>query len=256
MAHFTSVSIILPAINETHSLQKTVDIITATCNTKDICEFFIVLCDKSTPGCVKTAESIRAKVHDIEVIIYYQQRPFVGPAIQEAFELVHGTHVIMMSSDLETDPHIVAEFIELEKEKPDGIVTASRWIKGGGFSDYNGLKYILNYIFQKILTILFPTSCTDLTYAYRIFPTDLMRSINWEETKHPFFLETALKPLRLGVQFTEIPAKWKARIEGESQNTFFANFAYFKTEFHVRFMKKKDIFKGENYVEKYLIMDK
>jgi glycosyltransferase involved in cell wall biosynthesis len=241
MSDFTNVSIILPAINETISFKKTVDIITATCNPKDVCEYFIVLCDRSTSECVKTAEAIRDSQKDIEVIIYYQQRPFVGPAMQEAFDRVRGSHVIMMSTDMETDPAIIRRFIELEKKKPEGIVTASRWIRGGGFSGYSKLKYILNFIFQKILAIIFLTSCTDLTYGYRIFPTDLVRSINWEETKHPFFLETALKPLRLKVPFTEIPVKWVARIEGESQNTFFQNFAYFKTEFHIRFMRKKDI---------------
>jgi glycosyltransferase involved in cell wall biosynthesis len=243
MRGFTSVSIILPAINETHSLQKTVDVITATCSTKDICEFFIVLCDKSTPECIKTAESIRDTTNAIDVVIYYQQRPFIGSAIQEALELVRGSHVVIMSTDLETDPRLVFQFIEAEKKRPDGIVTASRWIKGGGFTGYNKLKYILNYIFQKMLMVLFPASGTDLTYGYRIFPTDLMRSIRWEEEKHPFFLETALKPLRLGVRFTEIPAKWEARVEGASQNPFFANFKYFKTEFHIRFMPEKDILK-------------
>jgi glycosyltransferase involved in cell wall biosynthesis len=243
MGNFTSASIILPAINETHSLQKTVDIIVDTCNAKDICEFFIVLCGRSTPECTKTAESIRDSVNNIDVVIYYQQRPFIGSAIREAFDRVRGSHVVMMSTDLETDPRLICQFIELEKKEPDGIVTASRWIRGGGFSGYSRFKYILNYFFQKLLMLLFPASGTDLTYAYRIFPVDLVRSIRWEEEKHPFFLETALKPLRLGVQFTEVPAKWEARIEGESQNSFFANFKYFKTEFHIRFMPKKDILK-------------
>jgi glycosyltransferase involved in cell wall biosynthesis len=245
MNKYISVSIILPAINETYSLQETVNIIMSTCTPEDIREFFIVLCDRSTPECIATAEAIRDSIKGIDVIIYYQQRPFVGPAIQEAFERVRGSHVIVMSTDLETDPHLVSRFIELERNCPAGIVTASRWIKGGSFTGYNGVKYVLNFIFQKILSLIFLTHCSDLTFGYRIFPVDLVRSIRWEETRHPFFLETALKPLRLGVRFTEIPAKWKARCEGESQNTFFANFAYFRTEFRIRFMKKEKILKDK-----------
>jgi glycosyltransferase involved in cell wall biosynthesis len=242
-AKFSSVSVILPAVNETGSFQKTVDVILATCNPEDIREFFIVLCDKSTPECIRTAESIRDAGHSVPAVIYYQQKPFIGMAIREAFDRVKGSHVVMMSTDLETDPGLVAKFIELEKLRPDGIVTASRWIKGGGFAGYSATKYVLNYIFQKLLSCLFFTSCTDLTYAYRMFPTNLVRSIRWEETKHPFFLETALKPLRLGVKFTEVPAVWEARTEGESQNSFFRNFAYFKPELKIRFMKKSMILK-------------
>jgi glycosyltransferase involved in cell wall biosynthesis len=236
-----SVSIVLPAINETYSLRETVRVISDTCDAEDLCEFFIVLCDKSTRDCVQTAESIRDEEGRVPVVIYYQRQPFIGMALREAFERVKGSHVVMMSTDLETDPGLIAKFIELEKTQPRGIVTASRWIAGGGFTGYSKIKYILNFIFQKLLSALFLTSCTDMTYAYRIFPVDLVRSVNWEETKHPFFLETALKPLRLGVKFIEVPARWAARTEGDSQNSFLKNFAYVKTEFKIRFMKKKDI---------------
>jgi glycosyltransferase involved in cell wall biosynthesis len=236
-----SVSVVLPAVNETYSLRETVRVILDTCDPEDLREFFIVLCDRSTRECVQTAESIRDEGGRVPVVIYYQQKPFIGMALREAFERVEGTHVVMMSTDLETDPGLVSKFIELEKKRPDGIVTASRWIEGGKFEGYSRVKYILNFVFQKLVSLLFLTACTDMTYAYRIFPAALVRSIRWEETRHPFFLETALKPLRLGVKFTEIPAQWKARTEGDSQNSFLRNFAYFKTEFKIRFMRKKDI---------------
>jgi len=240
---FKSVSVILPAINETYSMTETVNIILDTCKKEDVCEFFIVLCSKSTPDCVKTAETIRDSDCGVPVEIYFQKKPFIGMALREALELVKGSHFIMMSTDLETDPNVVSKMIEDEKKNPDGIVTVSRWIKGGGFKGYSKIKLIANYIFEKMIAWLFFSKCTDLTYAYRIFPTDLMRSISWEEEKHPFFLETVLKPIRLGVKLTEVPGKWEARTEGESQNSFFENFLYFRTAFRIRFMKKEKILK-------------
>jgi hypothetical protein len=51
--------------------------------------------------------------------------------------------------------------------------------------------------------------------------------------KHPFFLETVIKPLKLGVKVHEIPTLWKARTEGESQNPFLNNFLYFGIAFRV-----------------------
>jgi glycosyltransferase involved in cell wall biosynthesis len=237
-----SVSILLPAINETYSLQQTVETILNVCQKEDLCEFFIVLCNKSTSECIKTAEDIKQQVNNsIPVRIYYQKQPFIGSAMREAFDLVKGTHVVMMSTDLETDPAVIPEFIKQIKEHPDDIVTASRWIGNGTFIGYNTIKLIANFIFQKMIALLFWSKLTDITYAYRIFPVPLAQSIRWEETKHPFFLETALKPLRLGVHIHEIPAQWKARTEGESQNSFFKNFDYFRTAFKVRCMKKNKI---------------
>jgi len=96
-----------------------------------------------------------------------------------------------------------------------------------------------------MIGLFYFTKLSDLTYAFRIFPTALMKSIRWEELKHPFFLETALKPLRLGTKFIEIPAHWKARTEGISQNSFLANFKYFKTAWHNRFLSRKQIVQVE-----------
>ncbi|MCL2051046.1 MAG: glycosyltransferase [Lachnospiraceae bacterium] len=242
---FESVSIILPAINETYSMTETVNTILETCDKADLCEFFIVLCNKTTPESIKTAESIKVMNLGIPVEIYFQKEPFVGMAFREAFFLVKGSHFIVMSSDLETAPNLVSQMIAEEKKNPDGIVTVSRWIKGGSFTGYSPVKLVANYIFEKLIALLFLSKCTDLTYGYRIFPTSLMRSINWEETKHPFFLETALKPIRLGVKINEIPGKWESRTEGESQNGFWENFRYFRTGFRVRFMKKENIWSKE-----------
>jgi hypothetical protein len=241
MNRFKSVSIILPAINETYSMIETVRVILDTCDINDICELFIVLCDRSTTECISAATTVENMAGNIPTTIYYQNKPFVGMAMREAFSQVKGSHVIMMSTDLETDPYLVSKMIESAKLNPDSITTASRWIKGGGFKGYSKLKLVSNYFFQKGLSFLFFTRNTDLTYGYRIFPTKLMQSIRWEEEKHPFFLETALKPLRLGVKIIELPTKWEARTEGESQNAFFENFKYIKTVLRVRFMKKRSI---------------
>lgn len=246
---FENLSIILPAMDETYSLMQTVDTIMSTCRREDLAEVIIVVCDRSTPECVKTAQEIESKYGaQIPVTVHHQKKPFVGGAVQEGIEMSKGSHVVLMSSDLETDPNLIREFIRLEKENPDKIVTATRWKKGGGFKGYNKVKLVANCIFQRLIAILFFVNLSDITYAYRIFPKELMLSIKWEELKHPFFLETALKPIRLGVKFIEIPVKWTARTEGVSQNSFWANFKYFKTAWHVRFMKKEDIVKNEKAV--------
>ncbi len=135
----------------------------------------------------------------------------------------------MMASDLETDPRDVPILIAEAKKLPDAIITASRWRKGGGFEGYSRVKLLANWTFQKSFSALYATRLTDMTYGYRIFPTRLVQAIQWEEVRHPLLFETLIKPMRLGVKVVEIPSVWKVRHEGESQNTFFRNFEYFKT---------------------------
>jgi hypothetical protein len=149
----------------------------------------------------------------------------------------------MMASDMETPPDKVKNFIAEAKQHPDWIITGSRWIRGGGFAGYSRLKYFLNFIFQHLFSWLYFTNLTDMTYGYRLFPTALLKSIRWEELRHPFLLETIIKPLRLGIKVKEIPTAWKPRSEGDSQNTFLRNFQYFGIGARVRFARREELVK-------------
>lgn len=244
---FRNVTILLPAMNETYALAQTVETIYTTCAPEDIAEYLIILCDRTTADCRQTAEKLVAEYQaKVRIYIHDQIKPGVGGALQEGFDLAIGSHVVMMSTDLETDPMLIQRFIEESKRAPEKIITASRWMKGGGVKGYNKVKWVCNFIFQKGMDVFYGVRLTDLTYAYRCFPTELMQSIAWEELKHPFFLETTLKPIRLGVKFVEVPTIAVARTEGVSQNSFFANFKYFKTAWHVRFLPREKILRGRN----------
>ena len=234
MNGFTSLSVILPIINETRSLEETVAIISDTCPPEAIREYLIVYCQRTTPESVGVARGLAARLGN-RCVLYEQKLPFIGGAMREAFDLARGSHVVMMSTDLETDPALIQVFIAEARKTPDDIITASRWISGGGFKDYHRAKLLFNWAFQRVFAAIYGCRLTDLTYAFRIFPTALVQAIAWEELKHPFFLETVLKPLRLGVRVREVPAWWKARSEGASQNPFWYNFVYLRIALRVRF---------------------
>jgi glycosyltransferase involved in cell wall biosynthesis len=239
--NFKKVSVILPVINETFSLIKTVNII-LNLSKKDILEIIIVVDKKTTTKSIEIINTLILQ-KDKLIILHLQKMPFIGGAIQEAFNLARGSHVIMMASDLETDPNLIPLLIEKSKIFPDNIITVTRWKSGGGFKNYSKIKLFANWIFQKIFSLLYWTNLSDMTYAFRIYPINIVRKINWQELKHPFLFETIIKPLRIGVKVIEIPGIWKARTEGVSQNTFLRNFEYFKIGIKVRFFSKSKILK-------------
>lgn len=234
---FEGAGVLIAAINETFSLRETVEGLEKACAPEDLVEICILLHpERTTPECRATAEALVAEsAGRTPVRIVHQTLPFAGGAYRSAFPGMKGSHCVMMSADLETPPEAVGRMIAESKRNPQAVVTASRWMKGGGFTGYSPVKRICNAVFQKAFSILYLTRLSDLTYAFRLFPVGLMRAIDWKETRHPFFLETSLVPLRLGVPFVEIPARWSPRPEGASQNSFLANFRYFKTAFRVRF---------------------
>lgn len=234
-----SVSIILPVINETFSLRQTVEII-ETENSTNIAEYVIVICGKTTAESRAVISELEKTYHG-KIVVLTQTLKFLGGAMRDAFAICKGTHIVMMASDLETDPHLVHNFIKLAKENPETIITATRWKTKGGFAGYNPLKLAFNWIFQRMFSILYHTRLSDMTYGYRIFPAEVIKQIQWEELKHPFLFETIVKPLRLGTKAMEVPTRWEARKEGESQNSFFRNFVYFRIGFKTLFYSKERI---------------
>ena len=236
-----SVSVFLPVMDETDSLIKTVEIILADCGDA-IREFLVVVCKRTTPASREVAAGLVMRFPD-KVKIIEQQRPFLGGATQDAFDAALGSHFLMMASDMETPPDRVKEFVAQGRAHPNTIITGSRWIKGGGFEGYSKLKYFLNYIFQKSFSLMYWTNLSDMTYGFRLIPTKLVKAIRWEELRHPFLFETLIKPLRLGVAVIEIPATWKARATGASNNPFMRNFEYFRVGLKTRFYSREQILK-------------
>lgn len=234
------VSIILPVINETFSLEETVSVIEKENEGTEL-EYIIVTAPRTT-------NESRAIIHTLmaspRTVIHHEQTlPFIGGALREAFERATGEYTILMASDLETDPHSVKDLIHTIQSEQVDIVTCSRWLTGVGFTGYNPLKLFLNKVFQILFGILYHTRLTDMTFAYRIFRTSILKEIEWEELKHPFLFETIIKPLRIGYHVREIPSPWSARREGVSQNTFLTNFLYFRIGLRVLFMSKNKICK-------------
>ncbi|MGA2243232.1 MAG: glycosyltransferase family 2 protein [Verrucomicrobiota bacterium] len=235
---FESATIILPVINETISLKQTVDIILRDVKKSLIKEFLVVVCERTTPESMAMIVQLQKELGDL-MVVHHQRLPYLGGALRDGFDLARGSHLIIMASDLETDPNDVHVLIAKAQKNPSGIVTGSRWISGGSFHGYSKIKLVCNWLFQRFFSILYLTHLTDMTYGFRIMPAKLVRAIQWEELRHPFNLESIIKPLRLGISVTEIPTVWHARIEGESQNPFFRNFEYFRIGLKIRFARKE-----------------
>jgi len=228
------ITFILPVLNETYSLKETVDTIFDLARS-ELHEVLIVTAERTTAESLAVIETIK-KERPTGIRVHRQELPFLGGALQEAFDVATGDHVMLMASDLETDPKLIPAFIEAMKAGNWDIVAGSRWIKGGGFEGYSRVKLVLNYLFQKIFRIFYNTEVTDLTFAYRLYHKPILEGIIWEELKHPFLLESLLKPLRCGARITEIPCKWRARTEGTSASMFVETFKYLRVALKARFV--------------------
>jgi len=226
-------SIILPATDETFSLTETVEQIERLCSSHTI-EYLVVTHPRlTTEKCRDTIAMLRKDRGSLNA--FDQTRPGIGGAIQDAIEHATGEGIVLMAADLETDPTVLPTM--LEKLNEYDVVATSRWKGGARFSGYAPIKFVLNFFFQHFFRILYWTELTDLTYAYRAYRADILKSIRWEETGFPFLFESILKPLRLGYRIAEVEAPWRARQEGVSHNSFAQTFAYTWLGIRLRFQR-------------------
>ncbi len=243
MGKLENVSVLLPTLNETFSFVETVRIIASECDPADIGEIIAIVCDRTTPESLASIGEAKALAEEkgIPLRVLYQTLPYAGGAVRDGITAAASSHTLMMAPDLETDPHTVKDFVRMGKQYPEDMITASRWRSGGSFRGYNPVKYVLNWLFQKIFALFYGVRLTDMTFCFRLAPTAFLQSVAWEELKHPFFLETCLKPIRLGMTVHEIPSQWAARQEGESQNSLLQTFKYLRIAFKVRFEPREKL---------------
>jgi len=234
MSAFQSVSVIIPVINETDSLKKTIETIIQLCD-PDIKEYLLMISpEKTSAASLSVCESFKGRLGE-RFKILPQRLPGFGGALRTGLDAVQGSHAIILFADGEANPEHVPELIKESKAAPDAVINISRWLPGSGFEGYPFWKYGLNYFYQLIFSALYGVFMKDLTYGYRLLPIDIMKQIKWKETSGAFVPEVLFRCMRSKVAIKEIPGIWRARVEGKSQKTLCEYLRFYWIPFKYRF---------------------
>jgi len=219
-----TISILLPFLNEINSLKKTILLLEKIKLKKE----YIVIYSKSL-----TLEDNKLELKNLKRLYpnlrYFSQvKPFVGGAIDLGIKKSKLNFITIMASDLETNPNELSNMIDISKKNPRAIISADRWKGKKSFSNYGVIKFLANFFFQKLIKIFFKIEVLDFTFAYRIYPKNILKDIKLSELRHGFALELLLKPIKKGHKVITIPAKWKKRVEGSSSITVRSYLSYLK----------------------------
>ena len=169
-------------------------------------------------------------------LLVQQRNPGIGSAYREGMRAASGNFVALMAGDLESEPAAVDRMVDKIIETGCDEVVANRWMPGGKFENYDPLKLVLNWIFQKVFGMLFGTRIGDLTFGFKSWQRG-GSVIEREGELHEICIETTVKPIKMGFYVEQIPSVWIGRREGRSVNTFLRNFRYVKTAFHTLFSR-------------------
>ncbi len=238
------VTIVLPTLDEGPLLKQTVEEALALLMAHEV-DFIIAAHPKLTTPETRTVIGELRVVHGGKIDVFDQSRPGVGAAIQEAFEKASGDAVVLMTPDLETPPYALPALIAKLEQGYD-MATATRWGHGIAFNGYPPVKLVCNFLFQQFFRVLYFTRLSDLTFGYRAFKRPLVKHIRWEEDRFPFFFETALKPLQLGITIAQVSTPWssfRTRKASIGRAPFKTLFAYLAVGIRIRFMSRKQLWR-------------
>lgn len=227
-------SVVVTVYGETFSIEQTVERLLKA-NRGYIVEILLVISPRSGEECLAVCKKL-VDQYPLVRLHMQEHNPGVGWAYREGMSAASGTYIALMSGDLETEPEAVDRMVrKIEETGCDGVI-ASRWLPGGGFVHYDKTKLVLNWIFQKLFSILYCTYLSDITYGFKILSKNVTDSIQWTGTLHEIFIETTVKPLKKGYYIEQVPSVWIGRGEGVSKNKFLRNFRYVWLAIRVLFL--------------------
>lgn len=209
---FKSVTVFVLASNEVVSLRQTINKIKENCNDNDLEKIIIVL---KSEDCPSFSEAKKLITENTKVEYYIQKAPSAALCLAELPPMAEGSHFVIMAADLEMNPDNIKDFVEIAKCRPDSIICAAKWLKGSTVEGYGVMHELGSRIMNSFISLLFYKKIKDPFSVFQIYPVSVYRKMNFDNPSS-FLYEYTLKPLRLGVEYIEIPTIYRKRQEEKS----------------------------------------
>jgi hypothetical protein len=195
-------TLLLPTLNEIEALRVVVPQLR-----REWVDEIIAVDGGSTDG---SAEFLRAA--GIEVLT--QSVPGYGEGLREALGRVRGDIVIEFNPDGNSIPADIPRIIAKVREGYD-LVIGSRYREGAKSDDDDGLTAFGNWMFTRIVNLLFGTRYTDVLVGFRAYRRKPALALGFDAPGLSWPCQSSTRFARAGLRVTEIPANEPARIGGQ-----------------------------------------
>ncbi len=210
-------SVIIPARNEEHNVEKTCRAVAGEFKAHGIedCEILLVN-DHSSD---KTLETLAQLSRSLPGVRYVDNdgSPGFGMAVRLGLEKSRGETVCIMMADLSDSPSDLRRYYD-ELQRGAECVFGSRFIKGSRISGYPFPKLVLNRSVNWLIKLVFKIPHNDITNAFKAYRREVISGVS-PLLSHHFNLtvELPLKAIVRGYRYTTVPISWTNRVEGISK---------------------------------------
>jgi hypothetical protein len=202
--HRPSVSVVVPALNEEESVGWVMEHLPTWVDE-------VVLVDGLS---VDGTESVVARERP-DVVVVHQRSRGKGAALRAGFAAASCDVVVMLDADGSTDPREVGAFVDALVGGAD-FVKGSRYLPGGGSSDFTRLRDLGNRGFVWLANRLFGVAFTDLCYGFCAFWRRDVGRLGLVADGFEIEMELICAALRAGLEVVEVPSWELGRRSGVS----------------------------------------
>lgn len=132
-----------------------------------------------------------------------------GAALRAGFAATKGDLVIVQDADLEYDPNDYAALLTERLSGRGDVIYGSRFM--GDKKNMSGLHKLGNLGLTTITNLLYGVRLTDMETCYKLFPGELLRSLDIKSERFNFEPEITAKVLNSGLKIKEVPISYKGR---------------------------------------------
>jgi glycosyltransferase involved in cell wall biosynthesis len=153
-------------------------------------------------------------------ILHHEKNLGKGTAIRTGLEHVTGDLVITQDADLEYTPQDYPTLLAPFKDPTVQVVYGSRNLRTNPRSTWS--FYWGGRLVSWVANLLYGSHISDEATGYKVFCTNLLRSLNLQSTGFEFCPEATAKILRKNVDIHEVPISYQPRsfAEGKKINWY------------------------------------
>jgi dolichol-phosphate mannosyltransferase len=214
--------LVLPTYNEAENIDALVRAALPRLAASGLPHRVLIVDDDSPDGTGRIADALAAELEPVQVL-HRARKEGLGRAYLAGFDvaLAGGADLVLeMDSDFSHDPADLTRL--LAAAKAADLVLGSRYVPGGGVTDWGLLRRALSRGGSTYARLLLGIPVRDLTGGFKCFNRRVLESID-RETVHAdgygFQIELTYRAVQAGFTVAEVPIWFRERRLGTSKMT-------------------------------------
>lgn len=209
--------LVLPTYNEAENVEPLVE--AARAKLPPSAQVLIVD-DRSPDGTGAIADRLAERHGNVEVL-HRPRKEGLGPAYIAGFRraLAEGAGLVLeMDADFSHDPAYLPRLLEAATRAD--LVLGSRYVPGGGVSDWGPLRRAVSRGGSSYARRVLGVDVRDLTGGFKCFRREVLEAIDLDQIStrgYAFQVEMTFRAIRLGFKVVEVPIVFRERRVGSSK---------------------------------------